>query len=211
MLLWDVGTAHTSRETLAELRSGLPHVRVTFFVLGSTSHTQPCEGWPHTRSCQPLGLFTHHEPRRSRCFEAFTNGIEAHVPGLACTQRHSLETHLAVRRRVELSAYSGANTPCWRQPIHSIQTTPCSRNAACWRGRTRCGHGSRLIEEDGDVVDEDPDEAQLTDAHFFVDELEGSREDSAEPLPSPSAPTGPVQILTHLQALRIVCGKCVPG
>ena len=33
-----------------------------------------------------------------------------------------------------------------------------------------------MIEEDGDVVDEDPDEAQLADAPFFVDELEDSRD-----------------------------------
>ena len=34
--------------------------------------------------------------------------------------------------------------------------------------------GSGFIEEDGDVVDEDPDEEQLADEHFFVDELEDS-------------------------------------
>ena len=60
------------------------------------------------------------------------------------TQRRSLEIHLVVRRRVGLSTRTGANTPCWRQPVHSTQTTPCSRNAACWRCRTRCGQGSRL-------------------------------------------------------------------
>ena len=49
-----------------------------------------------------------------------------------------------MRRRVGLSTRTGANTPCWRQPVHSTQTTPCSRNAACWRGRTRSGQGSRL-------------------------------------------------------------------
>ncbi len=63
-----------------------------------------------------------------------------------------------------------------------------------------------MIEEDGDVVDEDPDEAQLADAPFFVDELEDSREGDnpseaetvvAEPLPWPSAPTDLVQVLTH--------------
>ena len=78
--------------------------------------------------------------------------------------------------------------------------------------------GSGLIEEDGDVVDEDPDEAQLADAPFSVDQLEDSRAGDdqseaervdAEPLPSPSAPADPVQILTHLQALRIVYGKRV--
>ena len=34
--------------------------------------------------------------------------------------------------------------------------------------------GPGLIEEDVDVVDEDPDEAQLTEAPFFVNELEDS-------------------------------------
>ena len=91
---------------------------------------------------------------------------------------------------------------------------PCSRNAACWRDRTRCGHGPGLIEEDVDVVDEETDEA-LTDAPFFVNELEGddpSEADTidAEPLPSPSAPADPVQILTRLQALRIVYGESAP-
>ena len=43
VLLWDVYTTHTSRKTLAELRSRVPHVRVTFLPPGSTSHTQPCD------------------------------------------------------------------------------------------------------------------------------------------------------------------------
>ena len=62
--------------------------------------------------------------------------------------------------------------------------------------------GPGSIEEDGDVVDKDPDEAQLADAPVFVDELEDSREGDnlseaetvvAKPLPSPSAPTDPVR------------------
>ena len=75
--------------------------------------------------------------------------------------------------------------------------------------------GPGLIEEEGDVADEDPDEAQIADAPFSVDELEDSRDATAEtvaaePLPSPSTPTDPVQILTRLQALRTVHGKCAP-
>ena len=75
--------------------------------------------------------------------------------------------------------------------------------------------GSGFIEEDGDVVDEDPDEEQLADEHFFVDELEDSGDEPSEPEtvaaePLPSAPADPVQIFTRLQALRIVFGTCAP-
>ena len=72
--------------------------------------------------------------------------------------------------------------------------------------------GSGLIEEDGDVIDEDPDEEQLADEHFFVDEHEDSwaGEEPNEPETLPSAPADPVQILTRLQALRIVYGTYAP-
>ena len=76
---------------------------------------------------------------------------------------------------------------------------------------------SGLNEEDGDVTDEDPDEEQLEDEHFFVDEHEdswaGEEPNEPETLPSepaPSAPADPVQILTRLQALRIVYGTFAP-
>ena len=73
--------------------------------------------------------------------------------------------------------------------------------------------GSGFIEEDGDVVDEDPDEEQLADEHFFVDELEDSwaGDEPNEPEtvtaePQPSAPADP----TRLKAVRIVYGTYAP-
>ena len=67
--------------------------------------------------------------------------------------------------------------------------------------------GSGLIEGDVDVVDEDPDEA---DAPFFVDELEDSREGDDPSEAETINAYDPVQILTRLQALRIVYGKSTP-
>ena len=148
VLLWDVCTTHTSRETLAELRSRLPHVRVTFLppwlhkphaTVRHQLHAWS-EDWPHPRSCQPPGLFAHHGPRRSHCSEAFFHGVEVHVPGLAAhnlggdldrsTQRRSMETPLATRRRVGLSTRSGANRPCRGQPV-SLHTDDALLQNCC--------------------------------------------------------------------------------
>ena len=213
-------------ETLTELRRRLPHVRHKPHATVRHQLHACSEGWPHPLSCQPLGLFTFHETRRSHCFEAFVHGVETHFLGLAAhnlvgdidrsSQRRSLETHLAVRRGVGLSTRSGTNTSCQWQPVHS---RPAPEMLHVGSAEHDVDMGPGLIEEDGDVVDEDPDEEQLADAPFSVDELEDSRAGDdlseaatvdAEPLPSPSAPADPVQILTHLQALRIVYGKCAP-
>ena len=77
--------------------------------------------------------------------------------------------------------------------------------------------GPGLIEEDVDVVDDDPDEAQLADAPFFVDELEDSREGDdpseaetvdAEPLPSHFAPADPVHPHTPPGAAHRLWQEC---
>ena len=180
------------------------------------------EGWPHPRSCQPLGLFAHHGPRRSHCSEAFIHGLEVHVPGLAAhrqkhttTQPGNTSCHAPDECDSVLAAaqtdHAGGNlfTPHRRRPAPELLHVGAAEHDMAM--------GSGFIEEDGDVVDEDSDEAQLADEHFFVDELEDSRagDEPSEPEtvaaePLPSAPADPVQILTRLQALRIVYGKCAP-
>ena len=129
----------------------------------------------------------------------------------SCLAEISTDAWPSCRLPTSGTQYSQRRKDTMPEAAHPLHTDDAFGNRSCWRGRTRCGHGPGLIEEDGDVVDEDPDEAQLADAPFFVDEVEDSREGdnpseaetvAAEPLPWPSAPTDPVQILTHLQALR---------
>ena len=160
VLLWDVCITHTSRETLAELRSRLPHVRVTFLLLGSTSHTQPCDiSRTHALKAGLTRAAASHlvsslimNPDAAVVLKH--SSVELKRTSLGCTQpwRRYQQKHTttqpghtsSVRRRLGLSTYSGANTPCRRQPIHPTKTTFWSRIATYWRGRTRCGHGSRL-------------------------------------------------------------------
>ena len=147
VLMWDVCTSHTSRVTVAELRSRLPHVRVTFLPPGSTSHTLPCD--------------------------------ISYMRALKAALTRAAAGHLVSSLKMN--------------PDAAVILKPAEHDVDM---------GPGLIEEDGDVVVRDPDEAQHADALFFVDEPEDSREGdnpseaetvAAEPLPSPSAPTDPVR------------------
>ena len=91
--------------------------------------------------CQPLGLFTHHEPRRSYCFEAFIHGIETHFPGLAAHNLGGDIDRSTKRRNLIL--------PCaeeWDPVLAAAQTHHAGGSlfTPYWRSRTQRGHGSRL-------------------------------------------------------------------
>ena len=221
--------------TLAELRSRLPHVRVTFLPPGSTSHTQPCDisymralkagltraAANHLVSSLIMdtdagSVLKHSSMELKSMFLAWLHttlveiSTEAHNVAawkhiLPCADEW--DSVLAAAQR----DHAGGNlfTPHRRRPAPELLHVGAAEHDMAM--------GSGFIEEDGDVVDEDPDEEQLADEHFFVDELEDSwtgdepselETVTAEPLPS--APADPVQILTRLQALRIVYGKCAP-
>ena len=229
VLLWGVCTTHTSRETLTELRRRLPHVRVTFLLPGSTSDTQPCD------ICYMRAL-------KAGLTRAATNHLVSSLimdPDAATMELKSMFLGWLHTTLAEISTETH-NVAAWRHilpradewdsVLAPAQTDHAGGNLFTLHRRRpapemlhvgEADHdaamGSGFIEEDGDVVDEDPDEAQLADEHFFVDEHEDSRAgddpseaDTVDAEPLPSAAADPVQILTRLQALRIVYGTCAP-
>ena len=233
VLLWDVCTTHASRETLAELRSRLPHVRVTFLPPGSTSHTQPCDisymralkaglaraAAKHLVSSLIMDpdaaiVLKHSSMELKSMFLAWLHTTLAEIS----TETHNVAAwkHILPRAGEWDSVLAAAQrdhaggslfTPHRRRPAPELLHIGAAEHDIAM--------GSSFIEED--VVDEDPDEEQLADEHFFVDELEDSMPadgpselETVDAEPLPSAPADPVQILTRLQALRIVYGKCAP-